>query len=151
MIDHVDAIMAIMNSAFDPRWGEAWTRRQITDSLTLPNTHYLLVDADGEAWRSQTDAAGFLLSRSAPGEEELLLIAVSPPFRGGGLGRQLLETFKSDAKQRGAERVFLEMRCNNPAEKLYRLVGFEPIGKRANYYRLSDGSKLDAITFGHEL
>jgi [ribosomal protein S18]-alanine N-acetyltransferase len=27
-------------------------------------------------------------------------------------------------------------------------LGFEPIGRRNDYYRLPDGSKLDAITFG---
>lgn len=151
MTDHIDQIMHIMALAFDPQWGEAWNRRQVTDSLALPNTHYVLVDIEGRLPADGNPAAGFVLSRSAPGEEELLLIAVHPASRGRGLGRKLLETFKSDAKKRGAERVFLEMRCNNPAEKLYRNAGFDPIGKRNNYYLLSNGSRLDAITFANQL
>ena len=44
-------------------------------------------------------------------------------------------------------KIFLEMRANNPAEKLYRKMGFEPIGRRKNYYRTENGEQLDAITF----
>ncbi len=148
MNDDLDRIMEVMEAAFDPAWGEAWTRRQVADSLALPNTHYILVDREGRAPQGDSKTSGFVLSRSAPGEEELLLIAVEPESRTLGLGRKLVEMFKTDAKVRGAERVFLEMRCNNPAQALYRSSGFETIGKRRNYYRLSDGSRLDAITFG---
>ena len=148
MNDHLDRIMGIMEASFDPVWGEAWTRRQVADSLAMPNTHYILIDRDGFTPGDDSNVAGFVLSRAAPGEEELLLIAVIPDSRGSGLGGKLLEMFKSDAKRRGAERVFLEMRCNNPAQSLYRSSGFETIGKRKDYYRLSDGSRLDAITFG---
>lgn len=44
--------------------------------------------------------------------------------------------------------MFLEMRANNPAERIYRAAGFERIGIRKDYYRTADGGKLDAITFG---
>ena len=55
------------------------------------------------------------------------------------------------ARHAGAEQVFLEMRANNPAERLYRACGFEPIGRRPAYYRTLDGSFLDAITFARKL
>jgi len=55
------------------------------------------------------------------------------------------------ARDAGAERIFLEMRANNPAEHLYRECGFEPIGRRPDYYRTLDGTKLDAITFARKL
>ena len=141
MSDDLDRIMEVMETAFDPAWGEAWTRRQVSDSLAFPHTHYrLMPDCD-------EPAAGFTLVRAAPGEEELLLIAVRPECRGQGLGQQLLEAVLADARGRGAERVFLEMRYNNPAARLYQAAGFEPIGRRREYYRLSDGRKIDAITF----
>lgn len=38
----VDRIMAVMDAAFDPAYGEAWNRRQITDALVLPSTHALI-------------------------------------------------------------------------------------------------------------
>jgi len=141
MIEDLDHIMGVMDVAFDPAWGEAWTRRQVSDSLAFPHTHYRLIADDEET------AAGFTLVRAAPGEEELLLIAVRPSCRGQGFGRRLLDAVLSDARDRGAQRVFLEMRYNNPATALYSAVGFEPIGLRRGYYRLPDGRKIDAITF----
>ena len=102
----------------------------------------------GVAVMKPEEPVGFALVRAAPGEEELLLIAVQPEFRGAGLAKRLLEQFTAAARERGAERIFLEMRENNPAEKLYRTFGFETIGRRPKYYSKSDGSRIDAITFG---
>jgi len=151
MSDDLDRIMAVMDTAFDPAWGEAWTRRQLADSLAFPNTHYTLVAAHGGTPGEGEPAAGFTLVRAAPGEEELLLVAVDPAHRRRGLGARLLEAFVADARARGAERVFLEMRANNPAESLYRALGWEPIGRRRDYYLRPDGSRIDAITFARLL
>lgn len=149
--DHIDQLMAVMEAAFDPHWGEAWNRRQVSDSLVLSSTHYDLIDSAGETAGPDASAAGFTLSRSAPGEEELLLIAVAPGHRGGGLGAALLHRLSDAAAQRGAERLFLEMRDNNPARGLYERHGFAPIGRRREYYRLKDNTLLDAITFAKDL
>lgn len=147
--DIIDQIMEVMEVAFDPVWGEAWNRRQVGDSLLMPHTFAVVVDEQGKQRGDRgAQPAGFVMSRHAPGEEELLLIAVKPAFRGRGIGRKLLESLAIEARKRGAERIFLEMRSNNPAEKLYRNFGFEPIGKRPNYYLMADGNRLDAITFG---
>jgi ribosomal-protein-alanine N-acetyltransferase len=151
MTDDLDRIMTVMSVAFDPTWGEAWTRRQVADSLAFPHTHYTLIAEHGGEPAPGESAAGFTLVRAAPGEEELLLIAVVPEHRGRGLGLRLLERFASDARARGAERIFLEMRSNNPAYDLYRALGFEPIGTRRNYYRRPDGNRIDAITFAKSL
>lgn len=147
--DLIDQIMMVMEQAFDPAWGEAWNRNQVAGALAMPTTFAILVDEDGKHTGPMgPPAAGFVLSRNAPGEEELLLIAVSPDHRRKGIGKTLIEELAKAARSRGAERIFLEMRSNNPAERLYRLAGFEPIGKRKNYYLKSDGERLDAITFG---
>lgn len=160
-MDDVDRIMAVMAAAFDPLYGEAWNRRQIEDALVLGNCHYLLVGGDGavDAGNRQSggDAprscapAGFALSRTGFEEEELLLLAVLPEFRGRGLGRALLEQLAKSANQRGAHRLLLEMRKGNPAERLYSTFGFLKIGERKDYYRFSDGSRVDAITFAAQL
>jgi ribosomal-protein-alanine N-acetyltransferase len=159
--DDVDHIMAIMEAAFEPTYGEAWNRRQVEDSLLFGNCHYLLIRADGqEGAKGQEEAndqeetggpiAGFSLSRSGFGEEELLLFAIAPAYRLKGHGRTLLEYFARAAKSRGANRLLLEMRKGNPAEYLYRSFGFVPIGERPNYYCTSDGQRIDAITFAYE-
>ena len=147
MTDDLDRIMAVMAAAFDPAFGEAWTRRQVGDALVLANTFYLLAGPDGEAPGEGEEAAGFVLSRGAADEEELLLIAVDPRYRGRGIGTALLERFVAAARARGAERLFLEMRDGNPAESLYRRHGFAPVGRRRAYYRRGTGTPLDAITF----
>lgn len=149
MIDDVDRIMAVMESAFDPAYGEAWSRRQVEDALVMGNCHYLLIGYDGQEG-TIGPAAGFSLSRTGFGEEELLLFAIDPQYRMKGLGRTLLKYFANAARSRGAERLLLEMRKGNPAEHLYRSFGFAAIGERPNYYRAPDGSRIDAITFAYE-
>jgi ribosomal-protein-alanine N-acetyltransferase len=147
MIDPVDAIMLVMQGAFDPEYGEGWTRRQMGDALTMPGTHYVLLDADCRVPERVEDAAGFTLSRQVVDEEELLLIAVLPHARGRGVGSALLRQFTAMATQRGSVRLFLEMRAGNPAEQLYLRHGFAPVGRRPNYYRMGRGGPFDAITY----
>lgn len=151
---HIARIMAVMDNAFDPAFGEAWNVRQITDALAMPNTRGLVIDAEGEIIEDESPqnsaprAAGFVLTRQAADEEELLLIAITPDFRRRGLGESLILKLFENARSRGTTRIFLEMRRGNPAIHLYEKVGFKPIGKRPNYYRLTNGERVDAITFG---
>lgn len=149
--DDIDRLMAVMDTAFDPQYGEAWNRRQVEDALLIGNCHYFLIDEFGEPAEHEQDAAGFYLSRSGFGEEELLLFAVSPQHRNKGLGRRILEQLKSDALARSNNRLLLEMRHGNPAESLYRSFGFVPIGRRPNYYRSQNGERIDAITFATQI
>lgn len=151
MNDDIDRIMAVMELAFDPLWGEAWNRRQIEGSLVLPTTHYRLLDSTGAVPSEGAEAAAFAMVKAAPGEEELLLIGVAPTSRRRGIGTQMIEILSEDARQRGAERLFLEMRENNPAQKLYLACGFEAIGRRNEYYKTADGKRIDAITFAKVL
>jgi len=151
-VDPVDAIMHVMRQAFEPAFGEAWTRRQIADSLLLPNTHYLLADPRlPEISSDPHEANGFALSRHVLDEEELLLIAVIPNERGRGIGRRLLEDLCENARNRGSKRLFLEMRDGNEAEKLYKQFGFQEIGRRPGYYRGAKHGPIDAITFAKSL
>ena len=150
MTDDLDRIMTVMEAAFDPAYGEAWSRRQVEQALILPNTHYLLAGVDGAAPGENEPAAGFVLSRSVADEEELLLLAVDPRWRGRGIGSTLLARFIAAAGERGSERLFLEMREGNPAEALYRRHGFATVGRRRHYYRRGTLSPLDAITFARQ-
>lgn len=144
--DPVDAIMLVMHEAFDPAFGEAWTRRQISDALVLPNTYYRLAVERSEAGQKR-EIQGFSLSRHSGCEEELLLIGVRPRFRKSGIGARLLRNFCTDAQSRGARDLFLEMRDGNCAEILYRSVGFTCVGRRKDYYRNAAYGPFDALTF----
>lgn len=143
--DDLDRIMAVMDAAFDPAFGEAWNRRQLSDALLMPNCHHALLPGPGGS------PGGFTLSRNVLDEEELLLIAVHPAARRCGIGRMLLEQLIVAAATRGAIRLFLEMREGNPAERLYRTIGFAPIARRPNYYRDGRGGRIDAITFAKNI
>lgn len=147
----LDKLMEVMEEAFDPHFREAWTRRQVEDSLLTPSTYMLLANADGGPCSDGESAVGFVLARQAADEIELLLIAIRPDFRGRGLGRKLLERFIASAAERDAAKVFLEMRANNPAENFYRSAGFEQIGIRHEYYRTVLGTPIDALTFAKSL
>lgn len=143
----LDNIMGVMDTAFDPAFGESWTRPQVLGSLMLGNCHCGLLDKAGRPPAKGARAAGFYLSRNAFDEEELLLLAVQPAARRRGIATLLLGELAAGARMRGARRIFLEMRQGNPAELLYRAWGFSPVGRRPNYYRGEDGRRIDAITF----
>ena len=147
----LDQVMAVMEAAFDPVFGEAWNRTQVADSLSLASTHVLLADADGclldeDGGGKGAHAAGFAFSRGASDEEELLLIAVDPEHRGRGVGKALMQQFIARARARGANRLFLEMRECNPAIGLYRQFGFQEVGLRRNYYRSGSQGPFNALT-----
>ena len=145
--DPLDAVMSVMDEAFDPAFGEAWTRRQIADALARPRTFCLLGHAPGNVG----EAHGFALSRQVLDEEELLLIAVKPDWRKQGVGTRLLEELCTAASQRGVLRLFLEMRDGNPAQTFYHNFGFSQIGCRPAYYRNAAGGPIDALTLAIDL
>jgi ribosomal-protein-alanine N-acetyltransferase len=142
----LSAVMAIMNAAFEPRFGEAWTRSQCGGILPMAGVSLMLAHDNGGDY-----PVGFSLFRTVAGEAELLLLAVAPDHQRLGIGRLLLEQFVDQAKAAGARRVHLEVRDGNPAVRMYRLAGFEPAGRRPNYYRGSDGRQFDAITLAYSL
>jgi ribosomal-protein-alanine N-acetyltransferase len=145
--DDIDRIMEVMGGAFAPEYGEAWTRRQVSDSLLLGGTSYCLIGADAALEpRHEEQVAGFALTRPLFDEEELLLFAVLPQYRGRGLGAALLTEVIVRARSRGVNRLFLEMRRNNPAGKLYTGFGFRTVGVRPGYYRTAGGERLDALS-----
>lgn len=144
--DDLDAVMQVMAAAFDPCFGEAWTRSQCAGILPMTGVALTLA-------RDATTARplGFSLFRTIADESELLLIAVEPNSRGRGVGRQLLEEFMQRAKSAGAVRLHLEVRDGNPAVAIYQKAGFAPVRRRRNYYRGSDHSQFDALTFARDI
>ncbi len=135
-IADLGTVMRVMDAAFDPAFGEAWTRSQCSGILTLPGVRLLLAG----------DGAGFALARTVYDEAELLLLAVAPRYRRAGLGTALLDAVADDARAAGATRLHLEMRAGNPAAAVYARAGFAEVGRRRNYYRGADGAQIDAIT-----
>jgi ribosomal-protein-alanine N-acetyltransferase len=131
--------MGIIGRAFDPRFGEAWTRAQCAGILPMSGVILLL-------GRMEQQAAGFTLSRHVAGEAELLLLGVLPEFRGRGIAGALVDRFVSDSAGAGAKLLHLEVRDGNPAVSLYRKHHFTIAGRRFKYYRGPGGEMFDALT-----
>jgi ribosomal-protein-alanine N-acetyltransferase len=135
----LDDVMGIIARAFDPRFGEAWTRAQCAGILPMSGVDLLLARLDGRP-------AGFSLSRHVLGEAELLLIGVEPELRGRGVAGALMRRFIADAAATGTRLLHLEVRDGNPAVSLYRHHQFEIAGRRHKYYRGPKGEMFDALT-----
>jgi ribosomal-protein-alanine N-acetyltransferase len=144
--EDIDAAMAVMDSAFGERFGEAWTRSQLAGILPMAGVTLMLAREPGE-----DDARGFSLFRTVADESELLLLAVEPHHHRHGVGRLLLDEFLDRARNDGIARVHLEVRDGNPAVAMYRKAGFSPVGRRRNYYHSPDGERFDAITLALQL
>ena len=138
----LDEVMRVMSEAFSDEFGEAWTRSQLSGILPMAGVSLTVARSSGDVGR----AAGFSLARTVADEAELLLIAVDPIFRRRGVARHLLDHFIAGAKAEKVRRVHLEIREGNPAVAMYRDLGFEPIGRRRDYYLGGDQRRHDAIT-----
>jgi ribosomal-protein-alanine N-acetyltransferase len=89
---------------------------------------------------------GFVLSRLAADEAEILTIAVDAALQGRGVGRALLSENLRQAGNAGAKAMFLEVAKDNiPALALYDRFGFTKVGERAGYYRRKDGTRATAV------
>ncbi|HEX3424018.1 MAG TPA: GNAT family N-acetyltransferase [Sphingomicrobium sp.] len=142
----IDAVMNVMNCAFGDKFGEAWTRSQLSGILPM-NGVFLMIAVD----RSSESVVGFSLFRTVLGESELLLIAVLPGEQRRGVGTLLLDHFLDRAREEGVTRVHLEVRDGNPAIGMYHAAGFSAVGRRRNYYHATSGKRYDAITLASEL
>lgn len=135
----VAAIMPIMQTAFNPVFGEAWTAAQCLSALAIPGSRLLLARCDDSV-------AGFALSRWVLESEELLMIGVGVDQQRKGVGSALLREMILRARQEKREQLFLEVRDGNAALIFYSSLGFQPIGRRKQYYKGTDGQSSDAIT-----
>ena len=119
------AIAALHKASFQRGWGEE-------------EVYSLLIDKNVIAHRAVIGRvmAGFILSRLAASEAEILSIAIAPKQRGRGLSRPLLDLNLRRLAGLGARTVFLEVDENNaPAGALYRRAGFAAVGRRKSYYQ----------------
>jgi [ribosomal protein S18]-alanine N-acetyltransferase len=118
------AIAAIHSASFQRGWGEDEIQRLLLERNVVAHR----ITAGGKL-------IGFILSRVAAGEAEILSVAISPGRRGRGLSRQLLDLHLRRLAGIGIRLVFLEVGAQNvPACRLYRRAGFQEVGRRRGYY-----------------
>jgi ribosomal-protein-alanine N-acetyltransferase len=138
-IADLDEAMTVMDDAFEPEFGEAWTKAQCAGIMSLPGVWLTLARLDDVP-------AGFTLARIVADEAELLLLGVRPASRRRGVATALLRSVEADAATRGAVKLHLEVRADNPAHALYDTAGFGVAGRRTGYYVGEAGQLFDALT-----
>jgi ribosomal-protein-alanine N-acetyltransferase len=78
---------------------------------------------------------GFIMSRLATGEAEILSVAIARGWQGRGLSRDLLNLHLRRLAGLGVRAVYLEVGEHNaPAVRLSRRAGFREVGRRQGYY-----------------
>ncbi len=137
--DDLEAVMAIEQRAYP----FPWTRGIFRDCLLAGYPAWLLLE--------RGLAIGYGVISLAADEAHVLNICISPERQGRGLGRELLRVLTRMARDRGAVRIFLEVRPSNPgAIALYHSEGFNEIGRRPRYYPAHHGRE-DALVMAMEL
>ena len=129
-------------SAFSRPWPEP-----DFEALLLARTTYATA-ACGKGGELQ----GFILSRLAADEAEVLTIAVHPRRRGLGIAGKLMRANMDDLRAAGAKSWFLEVEAGNaPALALYERLGFRKVGERTSYYRTHAGAASHALILKRDL
>lgn len=102
--------------------------------------------------RNEKGLGGFVLTREAAGEAEILTIAVAARHSGNGLGWRLMLAALRQTRERGGESMFLEVDEGNAAAiALYRKLGFKKVGERKAYYQQADGNRAAALVMRLDL
>ena len=132
------AIAEIHAGSFDHPWGLMEFERILAEENIL--CHVAAGNMDKGA------ARGFVLSRLAADEAEILSIAVHPDRRGEGIAGKLLAAHREALLLNRIRTLFLEVEERNmPAIALYRRQGFAEVARRDAYYRKADGSVATAL------
>ena len=116
--------------------GVAELEQAVSPGPWSPNIFLGCLRTDHECWVLRMDrVAGFAIASLGAGEAHLLNLAVRPSKQGLGFGGRLLRKVIEVAQERGAERIFLEVRPSNlRAQAIYRKIGFEFLSRRPKYY-----------------
>jgi ribosomal-protein-alanine N-acetyltransferase len=114
-------------------YGQPWPPRVFFDELAMENRRYLVA----------TDGTGLILGYCGllivEEDAHITTIAVAPRSRGHQLGTRLMLVMVDAALDAGTRYLTLEVRVSNDAaQKLYERFGFDPVGRRKNYYEDED-------------
>ena len=139
---HAVACAELHGGAFAHGWSEIEFER-------LMAAHASHADAalDGKT------LAGFILSRVAADEAEVLTMVVGARWRGRGVGRALLDRHLDRLSATGARTLFLDVNADNAAARaLYARTGFAEVGRRKAYYAAPPGApRADALILRRSL
>jgi ribosomal protein S18 acetylase RimI-like enzyme len=102
---------------------------RVAASIRAPNVNVLVA-------RIHEKIAGFAIMRYGDDYAHLDLLAVTPPYRRAGVGRQLLQWLEQCAVVAGIFKVALEMRAGNEGAQLfYERMGYRTLAHLPGYYQ----------------
>ena len=129
----IDAVSVLERAMFD----DAWSTEMFWDELAQGASRTYVVAVDGE------DVVGYAGLAAMPDEAYVQTIAVAPAHQRHGLGARLLTALLDDARERGIDRIGLEVRVDNAAAiAMYERFGFQPVAVRKRYYQPSGTDAL---------
>ena len=109
------------------RW--RWTPMRVAASIRAADVNVLVACVHG-------NIAGFAIMRYGDDDAHLELLAVAPPYRRAGVGRQLLEWLEKCAVVAGIFSVALEVRAGNEGAHLfYKRMGYRTLVHLPGYYQ----------------
>ncbi len=121
--EQIPAVIALEQAATE----FPWSQKMYADSLVAGYW-------GGGLWQGPRLLGAAVVSTGA-GEAHLLNMCVALDHQGQGYGRMLLAGACQQARDEGAQKMFLEVRAGNGrALNLYQSVGFGQIGVRKDYY-----------------
>ena len=123
----------------------AWQASAFRDVLALTSTRAIGV------WCDEALAA-FLVAQYVQPEAELLTLATKPSFQRRSLAKDLVESLQSELLKEGLEKWLLEVAADNhQAVAFYDKIGFQLDGRRPEYYKRLEGTRIDAILMSKPL
>ena len=109
------------------RW--RWTPVRVAASIRAADVNVLVACVHNQI-------AGFAIMRYGDDDAHLDLLAVAPPYRRLGVGRQLLEWLEKCAIVAGTFNVSLEVRVGNQGAQLfYKRMGYRTLAHLPGYYQ----------------
>jgi ribosomal-protein-alanine N-acetyltransferase len=109
------------------RW--RWTPVRVTASIHAPEVNVLVACLHDRI-------VGFAIMRYGDDDAHLDLLAVAPPYRRAGLGRQLIEWLEKCAVVAGIFKVDLEVRASaKGAQLFYERMGYRALVHLPGYYQ----------------
>jgi ribosomal protein S18 acetylase RimI-like enzyme len=117
------------------QWPEEVRIAFLRDQFRLQRLHYLKYyhDAEFGVLTVADEEAGRLYLHHSPGEVRIVDISLLSAFRGKGIGTALLTSVLAFAESR-ARKVSIHVEKFNPAQHLYRRLGFQEAGESGPYW-----------------
>ena len=107
----------------------AWSEKSIASELNNALSLWIVAVEDEKV-------LGYVGSQTVMGETDMMNVAVHPDYRKQGIATGLITELIGALKKRESHCLTLEVRASNePAKNLYKILDFEEIGIRKNYYR----------------